>query len=65
MTINIDHLLAAGIVVRVGGADAWSAIRRLLGAGVRIGTEQQSAKSGGCRCEHLPHRDARAFGETP
>ncbi|HTJ72712.1 MAG TPA: hypothetical protein VL551_34555 [Actinospica sp.] len=44
MTIDVDHLLAAGVVVRVGGADVWAATRRLLGAGVRIGTEQQLAR---------------------
>ena len=44
MTIDVDHLVAMGVVVRVGSADAWTAVRRLLGAGVRIGTEEQFAR---------------------
>jgi hypothetical protein len=44
VTIDVDHFLAMGVVVRVGGADAWAATRRLLGVGVRIGTEQQLAR---------------------
>lgn len=44
MTIDVDHLLAVGVVVRVGSADLWAATRRLLSAGVRIGTEEQLAR---------------------
>jgi hypothetical protein len=44
MTIDMDHLVAMGVVVRVGGADALTFTRRLLGAGVRIGTEEQLAR---------------------
>lgn len=50
MTVDVDHLLAMGVVVRVGSADAWTATRRLLGAGVRIGTQEQSARRPTCAC---------------
>lgn len=53
MTINLDQLLAAGAVVRVGGADVWNATRRLLGVGVRIGIAQQSTNSLPCPCHAL------------
>lgn len=44
MTIDTEHLLAAVVVVRVGSADAWTIVRRLLSAGVRIGTQEQLAQ---------------------
>ena len=40
MTIDVDPLLHSGVVVRVGSADLWTATRRPLSAGMRIGTEQ-------------------------
>lgn len=43
MTIDIEHILAAMVVVRVGSADLRTIVRRLLSAGVRIGTEEQLA----------------------
>lgn len=44
MAIDMEHLLAVVVVVRVGSADLWTVIRRLLSAGVRIGTEEQLAR---------------------
>ena len=55
MTVDADHLLALGVVVRVGSADLWAVTRRLLSAGVRIGTEEQLAR-------HKAARDARIAG---
>ncbi|MEY9930788.1 hypothetical protein ABH926_005435 [Catenulispora sp. GP43] len=46
MTIDIEHLLAAMVVVRIGSADLWTIVRRLLSAGVRIGAEEQLAHRG-------------------
>jgi len=43
MTIDIEHILAGMVVVRIGSADLWAITRRLLSAGVRIGTEEQLA----------------------
>ena len=50
--IDVEHLLAMGVVVRVGSADAWAATRRLLGVGVRIGTEQQLVRRPVCQSTH-------------
>jgi hypothetical protein len=50
VNVNVDQLLAAGAIVRVGGADAWGVTRWLLEAGVRIGTEQQRTRHRTCRC---------------
>ena len=44
MAIDVEHLLAAVVVVRVGSADLWTLVRRLLSAGVRIGTQEQLAR---------------------
>jgi hypothetical protein len=43
MTLHAQNVLAVVVVVRVGSADLWALIRRLLSAGVRIGTEEQLA----------------------
>jgi hypothetical protein len=61
------HLVAIGIVIRVGSADAHAVTRRLLGVGVRIGTEEHlarrtAAKSASITCGgHPSHRR----GERP
>jgi hypothetical protein len=59
MTIDVDHLVAIGVVMRVGSADAWAVTRRLLAAGVRIGTEERlarrvAAKIARTACADLP-----------
>jgi len=59
MTIDVDHLVAIGVVIRVGSADAWTVTRRLLEAGVRIGTEEHlarrmAAKIARTACADLP-----------
>jgi hypothetical protein len=65
MKFDVDHLLALGVVVRVGCADLWAATRRLLGAGVRIGTEEQLSRrkaSSDVRPSHgenFPERDGQ------
>lgn len=63
MTIDVDHLLAVGVVVRVGSADLWAVTRRLLSAGVRIGTEEQLARHGTTRSVRVGYSDNPPDGE--
>ena len=44
MVTEVAHLVAIGIVIRVGSAGVWAIARRLLGVGVRIGTEEDLAR---------------------
>ncbi len=55
----VTYAAAIGVVIRISSADAWAVTRRLLGAGVRIGTEEHlarrmAAKSACTTCGDLP-----------
>ncbi len=67
MTIDVDHLVAIGVVARVGSADVRAITRHLLEAGVRIGTEEHLARRMAARIARAVCRDLPSDwgGERP